>query len=82
MPKRATSTSRPAFTLDASLPMPLYKQLYARLRGAILEGQLERGARLPSIFCRNRLRISLSRKAKLPAFRAKPRWHGSMDSRS
>jgi GntR family transcriptional regulator/MocR family aminotransferase len=28
--------------------VPLYKQLYARLRGAILEGQLERGARLPS----------------------------------
>jgi GntR family transcriptional regulator/MocR family aminotransferase len=28
--------------------MPLYKQLYERLRAAILEGQLERGARLPS----------------------------------
>ncbi len=48
MPKRAIAASRPAITLDASLPMPLYKQLYARLRGAILEGQLERGARLPS----------------------------------
>jgi GntR family transcriptional regulator/MocR family aminotransferase len=30
------------------LPVPLYKQLYERLRGAILTGQLERGARLPS----------------------------------
>src|SRR5262245_31078775 len=47
-PKRAIATSRPAFTLDASLPVPLYKQLYARLHSAILEGQLERGARLPS----------------------------------
>ena len=28
--------------------VPLYKQLYERLRGAILTGQLERGARLPS----------------------------------
>ncbi|HET9222736.1 MAG TPA: PLP-dependent aminotransferase family protein, partial [Roseiflexaceae bacterium] len=27
---------------------PLYKQLYERLRSAILEGQLERGTRLPS----------------------------------
>jgi len=30
------------------VPVPLYKQLYERLRGAILTGQLERGARLPS----------------------------------
>jgi len=28
--------------------VPLYKQLYERLRGVILAGQLERGARLPS----------------------------------
>ena len=28
--------------------MPLYKQLYERLRAAILAGQLDRGARLPS----------------------------------
>jgi len=34
--------------LDATLPVPLYKQLYERLRGEILAGQLERGARLPS----------------------------------
>jgi GntR family transcriptional regulator / MocR family aminotransferase len=48
MPKRTTPTSRPAIRLDASLSAPLYKQLYERLRSAILEGQLERGARLPS----------------------------------
>lgn len=48
MPKRAIATARPDITLDAQLPAPLYKQLYERLRGAILAGQLERGARLPS----------------------------------
>jgi GntR family transcriptional regulator / MocR family aminotransferase len=48
MPKRAILIKRPEIMLDASLPMPLYKQLYERLRGAILAGQLERGARLPS----------------------------------
>src|SRR6266511_3172236 len=48
MLKRAMPTDRPEILLDASLPMPLYKQLYGRLRGAILAGQLQRGARLPS----------------------------------
>src|SRR5947209_4915928 len=48
MPKRTVPTYRPEIMLDASLPDPLYKQLYERLRGAILAGQLERGARLPS----------------------------------
>jgi len=48
MPKRALPTSLPKIKMDASLPEPLYKQLYERLRGAILAGQLERGARLPS----------------------------------
>jgi GntR family transcriptional regulator / MocR family aminotransferase len=48
MPRRATATTRPVIKLDATLPVPLYKQLYERLRGAILAGQLERGAPLPS----------------------------------
>lgn len=48
MPKRAAWIQRPEIILDASLPEPLYKQLYERLRGAILTGQLEHGARLPS----------------------------------
>jgi GntR family transcriptional regulator/MocR family aminotransferase len=48
MPRRAKATQRPEIKLDATLPMPLYKQLYERLRGTILTGQLERGAPLPS----------------------------------
>lgn len=48
MPRRAKLTKRPEIKLDATLPVPLYKQLYERLRGTILAGQLERGARLPS----------------------------------
>jgi GntR family transcriptional regulator/MocR family aminotransferase len=48
VPKRAVPIDRPDIQLDASLPAPLYKQLYGRLRGAILTGQLRRGARLPS----------------------------------
>jgi GntR family transcriptional regulator / MocR family aminotransferase len=48
MPKRARAPKRPTILLDAASPLPLYKQLYERLRAAILEGQLERGARLPS----------------------------------
>ena len=48
MPKRAKRIKRPEIMLDATLPVPLYKQLYERLRGAILSGQLEHSARLPS----------------------------------
>ncbi len=48
MPKRARLTTTPEIVLDAALSTPLYQQLYGRLRAAILAGQLERGARLPS----------------------------------
>jgi GntR family transcriptional regulator / MocR family aminotransferase len=48
MPRRVQPIKRPEIRLDATSPTPLYKQLYERLRGAILTGQLERGARLPS----------------------------------
>lgn len=48
MPKRAVPTSRIAVLLDTHSPVPLYKQLYERLRRGILSGQLERGMRLPS----------------------------------
>src|SRR5438876_12224269 len=48
MSRRARFIKRPEITLDATLPVPLYKQLYERLRREILAGQLERGARLPS----------------------------------
>jgi hypothetical protein len=43
MPRRVQPSKRPEIRLDATLPVPLYKQLYERLRGAILIGQLERG---------------------------------------
>src|SRR5215471_6810415 len=48
MSRRARFIKRPEIMLDATLPVPLYKQLYERLRGAILAGRLEGGARLPS----------------------------------
>jgi len=48
MPKRAIPTNTPAIMLDHSSPAPLYRQLYERLRTAILTGQLEAGTRLPS----------------------------------
>lgn len=48
MSRRARLIKRPEIMLDATLPVPLYKQLYERLRGAILAGRLEGGARLPS----------------------------------
>jgi GntR family transcriptional regulator/MocR family aminotransferase len=34
--------------LDPDAPMPMYRQVYEGLRGAILSGRLARGARLPS----------------------------------
>ena len=48
MSRHVQPSKRPEIRLDVTLPMPLYKQLYERLRGAILTGQLERGVRLPS----------------------------------
>jgi len=48
MSRRVQPSTRPEIRLDATLPVPLYKRLYERLRGAILTGQLERGACLPS----------------------------------
>lgn len=48
MPKRAIATNSITLHLDAQLPTPLYKQLYERMRSAILAGRLERGTRLPS----------------------------------
>jgi GntR family transcriptional regulator / MocR family aminotransferase len=48
MPKRAVPVTRPDIHLDATLSRPLYKQLYGRLRRAMLTGQLRRGERLPS----------------------------------
>src|SRR5712692_4309908 len=39
MPRRVQPIKRPEIRLDATLPVPLYKQLYERLRGASLTGQ-------------------------------------------
>ncbi|WP_051579859.1 PLP-dependent aminotransferase family protein [Pseudonocardia acaciae] len=46
--KRAAVVPRPAIGLDRRLSVPLHRQLYERLRVAILRGQLAAGARLPS----------------------------------
>src|SRR5690348_16546875 len=48
MSKRATLLKRPEIVLDQHVSVPLYRQLYERLRGSILTGQLEAGTRLPS----------------------------------
>ena len=47
MSKRATPLKKPEIILDQNVPAPLYRQLYERLRGSILAGQLETGVRLP-----------------------------------
>ena len=39
---------KPVIILDQNASAPLYRQLYERLRGSILAGQLEAGTRLPS----------------------------------
>src|SRR6266568_3192947 len=48
MSKRVTPLKKPAITLDQNASAPLYRQLYERLRGSILSGQLEAGTRLLS----------------------------------
>lgn len=48
MSKQAVPIKRPEIRLDQHTPVPLYRQLYERLRAAILSGHLGSGARLPS----------------------------------
>jgi len=48
MSKRATPLKKPEIMLDQNASVPLYRQLYERLRGSILAGQQEAGTRLPS----------------------------------
>ncbi|QLK63331.1 aminotransferase class I/II-fold pyridoxal phosphate-dependent enzyme [Enterobacteriaceae bacterium Kacie_13] len=38
-----------AFHLDQKLNAPLYRQIYQRVKAAIMEGQLRRGSRVPSV---------------------------------
>jgi GntR family transcriptional regulator/MocR family aminotransferase len=48
MSRQTTPIQKPEIVLDQNAAMPLYRQLYERLRSAILERRLEAGARLPS----------------------------------
>ena len=48
MSKRAMPLNRPEILLDQHASIPLYRQLYERLRNPILSGQLAAGTRLPS----------------------------------
>ena len=48
MVKQASDLPMPALTLDGDDPTPLYRQIYFGVRGAILEGRLRPGARLPA----------------------------------
>src|SRR6266567_1263306 len=48
MPKRVLFRSEPVIVLDTTSSVPLYRQLYDRLRLAILTGQLAAGTRLPA----------------------------------
>jgi GntR family transcriptional regulator/MocR family aminotransferase len=48
MSYRAPLVTLASLALDHTSPVPLYRQLYDALRGAILSGRLKAGARLPS----------------------------------
>ena len=48
MPKRVTVHYEPMIVLDTTSSVPLYRQLYDRLRLGILTGQLAAGTRLPA----------------------------------
>jgi GntR family transcriptional regulator / MocR family aminotransferase len=48
MPKRAHEAPLPAVALDPGGVLPLHRQLYFGIRGAILDGRLRPGLRLPS----------------------------------
>jgi GntR family transcriptional regulator/MocR family aminotransferase len=48
MPNRSSFVTLPTIALDQTSALPLYRQLYNALRGAILAGQLKAGARLPA----------------------------------
>jgi GntR family transcriptional regulator/MocR family aminotransferase len=48
MPKRVPIRYEPLIALDTTSAVPLYRQLYDRLRLAILRGQLATGVRLPA----------------------------------
>jgi GntR family transcriptional regulator / MocR family aminotransferase len=49
MARRATAVVPPPIELDRASAVPLHRQLYDRVREAILTGQLPAGTRLPSV---------------------------------
>jgi GntR family transcriptional regulator / MocR family aminotransferase len=48
VPKRAATVPATGITLDPAGQLPMHRQLYRRLRAAILAGELSPGTRLPS----------------------------------
>lgn len=48
MAKKASAVPLPPLKLDPASSVPVYRQLYDGLRGAVLEGRLKPGVRLPS----------------------------------
>jgi DNA-binding transcriptional MocR family regulator len=48
MTRRAAPMSRTTLELDHASAVPLYRQIYERLRRAVLDGRLKTGERLPS----------------------------------
>lgn len=48
LPKQAQDLPLPALTLDPASSVPLHRQIYFEIRGAILDGRLRPGTRLPA----------------------------------
>src|SRR5260370_38147074 len=67
MAKRSTAVSFAAVPLDELSSVPLYRQVYERLRTAILMGQLTPGTRLPSTR-EKALDLGVSRNTLMNAF--------------
>jgi len=65
--KQARDLPLPALTLDARSATPLHRQIYFEIRGAILDGRLRPGARLPASRALAR-DLSISRNTVTTAF--------------
>ena len=67
MAKQARDLPLPALTLDPGSPTPLHRQIYFEIRGAILDGRLRPGTRLPASRALAR-DLSISRNTVTTAF--------------
>lgn len=67
MPKQAQDLPLPALTLDATSQVPLHRQIYFEIRGAILDGRLRPGTRLPASRALAHV-LSVSRNTVMSAF--------------